>query len=158
MLLLAGVKKTAFGARARLENSIASGAALEKFRELVTAQGGDARVIDAPAEHLPQARFTAAVAAESGGYVASVDAMGIALAALRLGAGRARAGDAIDHAAGFTQLVKIGERIAPGGTLAVAHASTAEAIAAARENVLRAITFSPEPVATPPLVDEVIGA
>ena len=189
MLLLAGVARTAAGARARLENAIASGAALEKFRALIIAQGGDARVIDEPEKFLPQAKYRAAVVAGKGGcddapapgsagilpadgakrrpsvagaflnaYVASVNALEIALAALRLGAGRVRAGDKIDHAVGIDHLVKIGERVAPGDTLAVVHASSEAALALACESVARAIAFSPAPVAPPPLLDEVIGA
>ena len=164
MLQLAGVARTAAEARAQLENAIASGAALEKFRALVVAQGGDARVIDDDGSGanpiLPRAKYRATVtanAADGGKYVASVNALEIALAALRLGAGRARAEDKIDHAAGIDHLVKIGERVASGGTLAVVHANNESALAPACESVAQAITFSPTPVAPPPLVDELIG-
>ena len=161
MLLLARVADTPAEARARLDASITSGAALEKFRALIIAQNGDARVLDAPARYLPRAKYHAEVTAPAAGaptYVAGVDAMGIALAALRLGAGRARAGDAIDHAAGITRLVKTGERVTPGVTLAVVHANSEPALAGARESVARAITFSPAPPAPLPLLHEVIGA
>jgi len=161
MLQLAGVARTAAEARKQLENAIASGAALEKFRALVVAQGGDARVIDEPAKYLPQAKYRATVtanAADGGKYVASVNALEIALAALRLGAGRVRAEDKIDHAAGIDHLVKIGERVVSGGTLAVVHANNEAALATACESVAKAIAFSTEPVASMPLVDEIIGA
>ncbi len=159
MLLLAGAAGSAAEARAKLENAIASGAALEKLRALIIAQDGDPRVIDDPAAHLPRARFQAPVIADSkagGTWIAGVNAMDIALAALRLGAGRARAEDRIDHAVGITQLVKVGGRVEPGGTLAVVHANTEAALAGACESVAKAITFSPGPVTAAPLVDEVI--
>ena len=156
MLLLAGTAKTAAEARVQLEKSISSGAALAKFREIVTAQGGDARVVDDPAR-LPQARLRAEVKSEGGGYVQAVGAMEIALAALKLGAGRVKAEDAVDHAVGFSALVKIGDRVSAGGVLAVVHASNDAALAEARESVAQAIRFSAEPVQAPRLVDEVIG-
>ncbi|MDF9831930.1 pyrimidine-nucleoside phosphorylase [Ereboglobus sp. PH5-5] len=159
MLLLAGVAKTMGEARAKLENAIASGAALEKLRALIVAQNGDPRVVDDPAGHLPSAKHQEAVVASSGaagGYVAGVDAMGVALAALRLGAGRVRAEDKIDHAAGISKLVKAGARVAAGDTLAVIHANNEDALAEAREGVARAITFSQAPVAVEALVTEII--
>ncbi|WP_277557653.1 thymidine phosphorylase [Ereboglobus sp. PH5-10] len=158
MLLLAGVAKTMGEARAKLENAIASGAALEKLRALIVAQNGDPRVVDDPPGHLPSAKHQEAVVAGSGagGYVAGVDAMGVALAALRLGAGRVRAEDKIDHAVGISKLVKAGERVAAGDTLAVIHANNEDALAEAHEGVARAITFSQAPVAVEALVTEII--
>ena len=156
MLLLAGTVKTATEARVILEKSISSGAALAKFREIVTAQGGDGRVVDDPAR-LPQARLRVEVTSATGGYVQAIGAMEIALAALKLGAGRVKAEDAVDHAVGFSALVKIGERVEAGGVLAVVHASSDAALAEARESVAEAIRFSAKPVQAPRLVDEVIG-
>ncbi len=156
MLLLAGTAKTTAEARVRLEKSISSGAALAKFREIVTAQGGDARVVDDPA-CLPQARLRAEVKSSTGGYVQTVGAMEIALAALKLGAGRVKAEDTVDHAVGFSSLVKIGERVLPGGVIAVVHANSDASLAAARESAAQAVRFSAEPVPAPRLVDEVIG-
>jgi pyrimidine-nucleoside phosphorylase len=163
MLVLAGVEQMLPPARIRLENAIASGAALAKFRELVVAQGGDPRVLDDPDAFLPQAHLKFAVVMPAGGeggeggYVAGVDAMEIALAALRLGAGRARAEDRIDHAVGISHLAKVGESIPSGGTLAVIHANDEATLADARARVAGAITFSRVPVTPPAIVDEVIG-
>ena len=156
MLLLAGVVKTAAEARARLEESISSGSALAKFRQIVIAQGGDGCVVDDPSR-LRQARLRTEVKSATGGYVQAVGAMEIALAAIKLGSGRVKAEDAVDHAVGFSSLVKIGERVPPGGVIAVVHASSEAALAEARESVMRAIRFSVEPVQIPRLVEEVIG-
>ena len=156
MLLLAGVAKDAAEARAKLEAGIASGAALRKFREIVAAQGGDVRTIDDPAR-LPAAKLQVPVVARQAGYIAAVNAMEIALAALRLGAGRTRAEDQIDPAVGVSHLAKVGERVAAGATLAVIHASDATALAEAKARVEGAVAFSDEPVAAPKLIDEVIG-
>ncbi len=156
MLVLAGVAQTATEARAALALSISSGAALEKFRAMITAQGGDARVVDEPAR-LPQAKFKVALAAPRAGFVQEVDAMGVALAALRLGAGRVKAADGVDHAVGFSELVKVGEPVAAGATLGVIHANDTDALAAAQVMLAQAIRVGDVAGTTPALIDEVIG-
>jgi pyrimidine-nucleoside phosphorylase len=156
MLVLAGVAQTATEARAALAHSISSGAALEKFRAMITAQGGDARVIDEPAR-LPQAKFKVALAAPRAGFVQEVDAMGVALAALRLGAGRVKAADGVDHAVGFSELVKVGEPVAAGATLGVIHANDPDALAAAQAMLAQAIRVGDVAGTTPALIDELIG-
>jgi len=156
MLVLAGVARTATEARAALAHSISSGAALEKFRAMITAQGGDARVVDEPAR-LPQAKFKVALAAPRAGFVQEVDAMGVALAALRLGAGRVKAADGVDHAVGFGELVKVGEPVAAGATLGVIHANDADALAAAQAMLAQAIRVGDVAGTTPDLIDELIG-
>lgn len=156
MLVLAGVAQTAAEARVALERSISSGAALGKLRAMITAQGGDARVVDEP-ERLPQAKFKVALAAPRAGFVQDVDAMEVALAALRLGAGRVKAADGVDHAVGFSDLVKVGERVAAGGPLCVIHANDEAGLAAAREMIARAIVVGDVAGTTVKLIDEVIG-
>ncbi len=156
MLLLARVAATKAEAREQLERSISSGAALEKFRAMITAQGGDARVVDDPSR-LPQAKFKAPLAAPRAGFVQEVDAMGVALAALRLGAGRAKAEDKVDHAVGFSGLVKIGERVEAGAPLCVIHANDEAALAAARTMMTTAIAVGDAAGVTPQLIEELIG-
>lgn len=156
MLVLAGVAQTAAEARVALERSVSSGAALGKLRAMITAQGGDARVVDEP-ERLPQAKFKVALAAPRAGFVQDVDAMGVALAALRLGAGRVKAADGVDHAVGVSDLVKVGELVVAGGPLCVIHANDEAGLAAAREMIARAIMVGDVAGTTPQLIYEVIG-
>lgn len=155
MLLLAGVAATKEAARGKLETSIRSGAALEKLRDMIAAQGGDARVIDEP-QRLPQANFKTALAAPRAGFVRDVDAMGVALAALRLGAGRAKAEDAVDHAVGLTALVKTGERVEAGGALALIHANDETSLAAAAEMLRLAIVVGEAPPVTAKRIEDII--
>jgi thymidine phosphorylase len=156
MLLLTRVAKTNAEARARLEAVIADGSALEKFRELVSAQGGDARVID-DGSHLPTARLVSPLVASQGGIVQSVDAMAVALAALRLGAGRSRAEDKIDAAVGISGLGKVGERVEKGSPLAKIHANDELALAEARRMLTASIVVGDSAVVPARLIDEVIG-
>lgn len=156
MLLLAGAANSEAEARDQLQQVIADGSALGKFREIVAAQGGDVAVVDHP-ERLPQARLVEPVAAEGEGVVQEVDAYQIALAAMRLGAGRAKAEDHIDPAVGVDRLVKVGERVRRGQPLCRLHANDEAALADARAQVLRAVRLGSDLVDTPPLVAGVVS-
>ncbi|MGH7997683.1 MAG: thymidine phosphorylase [Opitutaceae bacterium] len=156
MLELAGLAPDAADARRQLEGAVASGAAFGKLRDMVAAQGGDPALLD-DLRRLPRARLSEPVPASRRGYVRSVDAMGIALAALRLGAGRAKAGDAIDPSVGLTDLVKTGERVERGQPLCTLHANDEQALDEARLRVAEAITFADAPAPPAPLVAEEMG-
>jgi pyrimidine-nucleoside phosphorylase len=156
MLLLANAAATKEEARARLAETITGGTALQKFRELIAAQGGDAHVVDDPGR-LPQAKLQGRILSRRAGYVAEVNALDVAIAALQLGAGRTKAEDAIDHAVGVSHLVKVGERVAPGDVLAVIHASDEKSLADARSIVEEAIGWSEEAVTPPGLIEEIVG-
>jgi pyrimidine-nucleoside phosphorylase len=155
MLVLGERAKSEREARAQLETAIQNGAALAKFREIVIAQGGNPKVLDDP-RLFSQARLTSSVAARHAGFVQQVSAMGVALAALRLGAGRAKAEDEIDPAVGVSQLVKIGERVAVGAVLAVIHANDQPALDEARDMLEEAIVIGDRPVKPPKLIEETL--
>jgi pyrimidine-nucleoside phosphorylase len=156
MLLLTGNARDAADARTKLEASVSSGAALSKFRELVAAQGGDPAVVDDPSR-LPKAALVRPLAAARGGFVTAVDAMGVALAALRLGAGRAKAEDPVDHAVGIGGLVKIGDPVVAGGPLCIVHANSEHAAREAAEIISRAIVLGDAAPTRAPIIGEIIG-
>ncbi len=156
MLLLTKTAASSEAAKKLLRSALASGAALRKFREMIAAQGGDVRVVDDPAS-LPQARLQVAVPAPREGFVQDVDAMGVALAALRLGAGRAKADDKIDPTVGVGALAKIGERVVAGAPLCTIHANDEQALAEATAMLERAIVVGDTPGVAPRLIDEIIG-
>jgi pyrimidine-nucleoside phosphorylase len=156
MLMLAGVASDPKDAQKQLEHAVVSGAAMEKFADLIAAQGGDAHVVDEPSR-LPQAKLKVTLTATRGGYVTGVDAMGVALAALRLGAGRARTDDRIDPAVGVGELVKVGGQIEAGAPLCVMHASDEKALAEAKAMLAKAIAIGDVAVTPPRLIDEIIG-
>ncbi len=156
ILVLAGTAKDAAAARAQLERSVSSGSALAKFREMVSAQGGDPRVADDPAV-LPAASIKVPIASPSDGWVTGVDALGVALAALRLGAGRARAEDRIDAAVGVGGLAKVGQRVQKGQPLCTIHANDKGRLAEAHAILAQAIVVGAASVTPPPLVGEIIG-
>jgi pyrimidine-nucleoside phosphorylase len=156
MLLLAGVEKDAPAADARLEKGISDGSALAKFREMVVAQGGDPRVVDDPSR-LAQAGIIRPLASRRAGFVADVDALEVALAALRLGAGRAKAADRIDPAVGISRLVKSGDPVKAGEDLCMVHASSEAAFLEASAILERAIAVADKAPAARPVIGETIG-
>jgi pyrimidine-nucleoside phosphorylase len=156
MLLLAGIEKDAAAARGRLERSLSTGSALAKFREMVGAQGGDPRVADEPGR-LPKAGLVRPVPSARAGFVRDVDALGVALAALRLGAGRVKAEDTVDPSVGVSHLAKSGEPVKAGGALCMIHANSEGTLREAAEILGRAIVVGDAPPAAAPLVGELIG-
>jgi pyrimidine-nucleoside phosphorylase len=156
MLLLGRVATDPTQANALLDAALSTGAALEKFRAVIAAQGGDARVVDDPGR-LPVARYIEPVLAPLSGRVTALDARAVAFAALRLGAGRARAEDAIDPAVGVAELLPVGEAVAVGQPLAWLHANDPAGLPEARALLAGAFTVGDTLVPPPPLIAGRIG-
>ncbi len=156
MLILAGQAGSVDEARAHLNQAIHSGLALEKFRAMVRAQGGDERVIDDPSR-LRLGSCQGAARAGRSGVVSDVDARAVAHVALALGAGRARAEDAVDHSVGLGDLVKIGDRVEAGSRLATIYANSEAKLAEAQAALVQAITIADEVTDEPELIGEVVG-
>ncbi|MCM3633126.1 MULTISPECIES: pyrimidine-nucleoside phosphorylase [Paenibacillus] len=110
-------------ARELVEAVLHNGQALEKLKQLIAAQGGDATVVDYP-DRLPQARSTYHVVSEQQGYVAAIEAEALGLAAMKLGAGRQTKDDRIDHAVGIVLGKKVGEYAEKGDVLATLHVNS----------------------------------
>ncbi|MBN1266845.1 MAG: thymidine phosphorylase [Anaerolineales bacterium] len=150
MLLLAGRTDSIDSARALVVDSLASGTALEKFRQLVKIQGGDVLVIDNP-DLLPFAPIMREVPAPISGYVEQVHAREVGLAALELGAGREKKGDPVDPRVGILIHRKVGDAVQQGDLLFTVHAGSEESCDAAVERLLAAHRIVPEPVKRLPL-------
>ncbi len=133
-------------AAAAVESALSSGAAYEKFREFVSAQGGDAGAL----EDLPVSAEVSEVRSPRSGYVASFGASGIGNAALVLGAGRRRKGDRIDPGSGIEILVKPGDPLRQGQPLARLYGEREPE--QARRLVLEALEISEEPVDRHPAI------
>jgi thymidine phosphorylase len=151
MLVLAGIAADPGDGRTRLAKVLDDGSALEIFRRVIEAQGGDPRVVDAPEEILPRPAKRIPVAAPESGTVRSLAAGGIGNAALLLGAGRRAAEDGVDSSAGIALAVHLGERVERGQPLAHLLTSTADgaAIAAAHDLVIAAYRFGAASSAPP---------
>jgi len=144
-------------ARARAERALADGSALETFRRMVEAQGGDPRVVDDPEGVLPRAPLELPIRSPSRGYLAAVDAEALGRASADLGAGRKRKGDPVDPAVGIAFRPKVGDLLGEGEELGRVHARTEDAARAAVARVLAALVLSEEPVEPVPLVHGWLG-
>ncbi|MGH2671942.1 MAG: thymidine phosphorylase [Actinomycetota bacterium] len=139
-------------ARKRAQRALSSGEALDVFRRMVEAQGGDPRVVDDPGSVLPGAPVVRPILTKEAGTLAAVDAEAIGRAAVELGAGRKRKGDSVDPAVGIVLHAKIGDRLAPDGPIGEIHARVDDAAGSAEEQVLAALTLADHTVEPPPLV------
>jgi len=157
MTLLAGIHADAATAARELAARLDDGRALENFRRMVAAQGGDARIADHPQRLLPQSGASCDVPAPRAGYVAFVDAEKIGRVVLQLGAGRCHADARIDPAAGISALVQCGDQIAVGQPLLRLHARDAALIEKIRAEAAAAITIVDAPCSRPPLILETLS-
>jgi pyrimidine-nucleoside phosphorylase len=155
MLILGERAANASEARVRLRHVLDSGQALQKLQDWIQAQGGDTSVLEDTSQLHPAA-FIEPVCAPRSGIVAAIDAMEVGLAAVTLGAGRAKKGEPVDHAVGIVLEAKVGDRVGAGDRLFVVHANDREKASAVRKRVLDAYSWADDATEPPPLVYEVI--
>jgi pyrimidine-nucleoside phosphorylase len=140
MLLVAKHCRDRKQARSQLEKALASGSALEVFRRMVKAQGGDVRSVDDP-RRLPRAKYQLDVLAPKAGYVASIDALSLGILAIELGAGRTQAEQKIDPAAGFSLHVARGQRVSRSEPLLTIHAAKRALVEGVQARALRCFSL-----------------
>ncbi|HYK27629.1 MAG TPA: thymidine phosphorylase, partial [Streptosporangiaceae bacterium] len=131
--------------------ALAEGRALERYRAMITAQGGDP---DAP---LPVAKHTDVVVASADGFLRVLDARAVGVAAWRLGAGRARKEDPVSAGAGIICLAKPGDAVEAGQPLLELRTDEASRFDRAREALVSAVEIGPEPLEPVEPVIERIG-
>jgi thymidine phosphorylase len=130
--------------------ALESGAAMDTWRAMIRAQGGD------PDAALPQARHTEVVKAERAGVVDAIDAYGVGVAAWRLGAGRARKEDPVSFGAGVVLKVRPGDRVIEGQPLLELRTDEEGRVAAARDLAAGAIRIADvAPARRPLLLDRI---
>jgi pyrimidine-nucleoside phosphorylase/thymidine phosphorylase len=120
MLVLGAAAPDLAAARAAVIAAVADGRGLAKLEEIVRAQGGDPAALRDPGR-LPRAPRTYEVGAEGAGVVEAIDAEALGLAAVALGAGRARVDDRVDPAVGLVVHKRLGERVERGEPLCTVH-------------------------------------
>ncbi|MZQ76458.1 MAG: pyrimidine-nucleoside phosphorylase [Peptoclostridium sp.] len=155
MLLFGGKAESVEEGRYILEELILSGKGLEKLKELVEAQGGDASCIDDTSK-LKKASIQIDVMSEKEGYVASIQADEIGRAALVLGAGRETKESEIDLSVGVVVHKKIGDRIEKGESLATIHANDMQSAEEAKQIITAAYEISGGIVEKPQLIKGIV--
>jgi thymidine phosphorylase len=140
MLNLAGVKDVDVAA------ALKDGRAMDKWRAMISAQGGD------PAAKLPVAKETQTVVAESDGVISELDALAVGLASWRLGAGRARKEDPVQFGAGVTLHAQLGDTVKKGAPLYTLHTDEPGRFARAAETIAKAYKIEAQAQVTRKLI------
>ena len=128
-------------AKARAEEALFCGAALQKFKEWIGAQGGDITLIDNPGL-FPKSVYEHKIIASRDGYISSMDAEAIGICAMELGAGRKTKEDEIDYSAGIMLNKKTGDKIAVGDIIATLHTNRPETFSNAEAVFNNSLSFS----------------
>ncbi len=157
MLHLGGVSDTVAEGKQQSAVLISSGKALDKFRQMVELQGGDARIID-DAKRLPQARHTMQIASANAGYLASMQCEQIGTACVILGGGRESKEDSVDPAVGIVLHKKVGDRVDAGEALATIHYNDDAQAARARQLIEASCVVTDSAPQKRPLIHRIIGA
>ena len=158
MLHLGGITKTVGDGKKESEKLIASGRALERFRQMVELQGGDPRSID-DTKRLPRAQHTMTAKSSRGGYVASLQCEQVGTACVILGGGRERKEDSVDPAVGIVVHKKVGDAVAEGEALATIHYNGESRATRARQLLKQSYQIAESPVLEKrPLIHRVIGS
>jgi pyrimidine-nucleoside phosphorylase len=157
MLHLGGVADTVAEGKKQSEKLIASGEALDKFRQMVALQGGDLRAID-EAKKLPQAQHTMILSSPKNGYLAALQCEQVGTACVILGGGRERKEDSVDPAVGIVLHKKVGDPVSSGEALATIYYNAEARAVRARQLLDESYQIADSPVHEKrPLIHRVIG-
>jgi len=156
MLALGGSAQDALEGREIALNTLESGAAWEKFKQLIAVQGGDISYLENPSK-FPTAPLVKTLQSPWSGYLSTIDACVVGKTSVDLGAGRAKKGDAIDHTVGIEVLHKVGDYVEKDQPVFVVHANSKDRLEAASERLFSALAYNDEKVEPLPLFYDVIG-
>lgn len=137
------------------KGAIDNGLAINKLREMISAQGGNANVVD-DYSLFKQPKYTAEIFSECDGYIEHTDAEKIGIASVILGAGREKKGDPIDPSAGIVLKKKTGDYVKEGEPLAVFYTDDEGKIEGAKQEFLDAFTFGNERTQPQKLIYKII--
>jgi pyrimidine-nucleoside phosphorylase len=150
LLVSTGLDSSHVDAAGRLRGHIDSGAALEKFREMVAAQGGDLEAL------IPRAPSNTMILGRAG-FVNAIHTEALGMALIEMGGGRKKLGDKIDHSIGLEMLVRLGDRLERDQPIAYVLAPPGK-VELGMKMIAEAITIGEEPQPAPPLIVERIEA
>jgi pyrimidine-nucleoside phosphorylase len=126
MLHLSGDKSDMASARKTAEEKMADGSALEKFRQNIELQGGDAAVCDRPEMLLEEGLYECPIESDQDGIVAEINTFKIGSSMVDIGGGRTKAEDSVDPAVGFSTGVRVGSAAKKGEPLGIAYCRSEE--------------------------------
>ena len=155
MLKMAGVEGSDESAHKRLKHLIESGAAFDKFCDIVKHQDGNVSFLHEP-EKYDSAKIEHNIFAAQQGYIKEINALTIGLAVMQLGGGRQVMEDQIDYKAGIQFERKVGDHVGTGDKLATLFTDRADVVDNIAQDVLNAIIIQKKPVDTSAMVIDII--
>ncbi len=141
-------------AHSRAMDALDSGAAYQKMKEWVSAQGGDVRYIE-DTSLLPNAQYSLEVRAENSGYISVVNAEAVGSICVALGAGRAKKEDKIDFGAGIVMAKSVGDSVNIGDTVCTLYTNNESSLSYAAEQYKMALKIG-EKAEEKPLIYKVV--
>lgn len=141
MIYLGGKAKTVKEGIDISKEMIETGAAFQKWLDIVEEQGGDVEMIKSPGKY-PKAEYEFEIKSDKDGFVSEMDSFDIGMASVELGAGREKKEDDVDPQAGIVLKKKIGDKIAKGETILTGFTNKPSAIEAASDQLFRAVTIA----------------
>lgn len=157
MLVLSETEKTVQSAKRKVQSVLESGEALEKFRENILCQNGDGRVCDEPEILIGKDLFKFEIRAKENGFVSEIDALEIGNAIVRIGGGRTRTEDSIDHAVGFSCEKKIGDEVSENEPLGILYGRDENQAHQISEKLQNAYKISVEKPLNLDLIKEIVN-
>src|SRR6266480_1423584 len=155
LLVMTGTAGSLPEAEKSVEQVIRTGAAVAKLAEVIEAQGGNPHQIERP-ELLPKAPVRSMLLAPRSGNIASIKAEKMGLASMRLGAGRFKKGEEVDHRTGLILQAKVGDYLQAGEPLVEIHARSESEAREVQEALLACFTWSDAPMTVGPLVYDTV--
>ena len=138
-----------------IQEAIENGKGFEKLKEFIGAQGGDVSYLD-DVSKFPVAKYIHEITSPKAGYITRIDALGIGLSAMKLGAGRAELTDPIDYTAGIVLRKKVGDYVEEGDVLALAYTNKEE-VAEVLRDIGGCFLYSKKKKAAPALIKDIVS-
>jgi pyrimidine-nucleoside phosphorylase len=156
MFFLGERTKTVAEGRALAQEMVASGKALEKFRDCIHLQGGNPRVIDDPSL-LPAARSHAEVKSPSSGFITDINCLNLGIALATVGGGREKKEQNVDHAVGLEFHKRIGDPVKAGEALVTIAYNDGAQLNPAQKMIEASYQISDKKPPARPLIRRIIG-
>ena len=156
MIFLGKITPTLEAARELAQTKLLDGSGYRKFKAVITAQGGDAQVLDR-FDLLPNATGMREIVTPRSGYVSAIDAEGVGKAVVMIGGGRNKIDDVIDHAVGIILEVKVGQKVDAGAVLCRLYHTSENNLEEAAEMVEDSFRISNSAPELREIVLEVVG-
>lgn len=158
MLMLTGLAATSAEGQVKAAETLASGAAAEKFAAMVTALGGPNDLMEDPERHLDIAPVAVAVMPPKAGFVSEIDVRAVGNAVVKLGGGRTRSDQSVDHAVGLSEICGRGDEVATDQPLCLIHGRDDAIAEAVADDIRTAFTLATKaPPQTPIITSRIDG-